>query len=128
MMKFLLISILVATLATGAVFGLATMGHEADHMTNCFASLAQGVLCPQFSGLLDLVTFHFNVLARLSSAIFGPIFFVLGVFTFLLFGRIIFITQPIRNQAQQSRRLDAQNFSQHQSQLTHWLALLVTDN
>ena len=121
-MKFLLISILMVTLAIGAVFGLMTMSHEGDHMVNCFASLAQGVFCPQFASLLDLVAFHFNVLGNLSSAVFGSMIFAIAGFVVLFFAKHFYISPPAVNFARQ-RIFNIKNFSQCRSRMTRWLSL-----
>lgn len=121
-MKLLIVAILIIFLAAGAVFGLMAMSHEGEHMGNCFASLAQGVFCPQFSGLLDLIAFHSNVLTELSSAIFESIVFVLGSFV-ILFLAGSYLAKPAGNLTYQTQRSNPKNFSQYQARLTRWLSL-----
>ena len=124
LMKFLLVLMLMATLATGAVFGLATMSHEGDHMINCFASLAQGVFCPQFASLLDLISFHFNALGNLSSAIFESLSFTIAGFIILLLAKYFYIFPPAGSPVRRAQEFNAKNFSQCRSRLTRWLSLL----
>ena len=122
-MKFLIVLVLMAVLSAGAVFGLATMSHEGDHMINCFASLAQGVFCPQFASLLDLIAFHFNALGSLSSAVLGSMIFAIAGFAFLFFAKHFYTSPPAVNFARQ-RVFNIKNFSQCRSRMTRWLSLL----
>ena len=120
-MKLIVITILTVTLAGGVMFGLATMSHS-EHMVNCFASLAQGVFCPQFASLLDLVAFHFNVLGNLSSAVFGSMIFAIAGFVVLFFAKHFYISPPAVNFARQ-RIFNIKNFSQCRARMTRWLSL-----
>lgn len=122
-MKSLIVAVLIIFLAAGAVFGLMAMSHEGEHMGNCFASLARGVLCPQFSGLLDLVNFHFNVLAGLSSAIFNQAALILNIFAVLLFIGLFYIVRPDGCCAYRLSKSKINNSSQYQSRLIQWLSL-----
>ena len=122
-MKFFLIFTLIVVLAVGAIFGLMTMSYEGDHMVNCFASLAQGVFCPQFASLLDLVAFHFNVLGNLSSAVFGSMVFAIAGFAVIFFTKSFYAPSPVVNFARQ-RIFNIKNFSQCRSRMTRWLSLL----
>ena len=124
LMKFLLVLILMATLTIGAVFGLMTMSHSVGHMANCFASLAQGVFCPQFAGLLDFLAFHFNALSSLSSAIFESLSFTIAGFIILLLAKYFYIFPPAGSPVRQAQEFNAKNFSQCRSRLTRWLSLL----
>ena len=121
-MKLIVITILTVTLAGGVMFGLATMSHSTEHMVNCFASLAQGVFCPQFASLLDLVAFHFNVLGNLSSAVFGSMIFAIAGFVVLFFAKHFYISPPAVNFARQ-RIFNIKNFSQCRARMTRWLSL-----
>src|SRR3989338_1716747 len=122
-MKLIVITILTVTLAGGVMFGLATMSHS-DHMVNCFASLAQGVFCPQFASLLDLISFHFNALGNLSSAIFESLSFTIAGFIILLLAKYFYIFLPAGSPVRQAQEFNAKNFSQCRSQMTRWLSLL----
>jgi len=122
-MKLIVITILTVTLAGGVMFGLATMSHSTEHMVNCFASLAQGVFCPQFASLLDLVAFHFNVLGNLSSAVFGSMVFAIAGFAVIFFTKSFYAPSPVVNFARQ-RIFNIKNFSQCRSRMTRWLSLL----
>ena len=122
-MKFLIVLVLIAVLSGGAVFGLATMSREGDHMINCFASLAQGVFCPQFASLLDLIVFHFNALGSLSSAVLGSMIFAIAGFAFLFFAKHFYTPPSVVNFARQ-RIPSIKNFSQCRSRMTRWLSLL----
>ena len=123
-MTFLIVLVLMAVLSVGAVFGLATMSHKGDHMVNCFASLAQGACCPQFASLLDLISFHFNALGNLSSAIFESLSFTIAGFIILLLAKYFYIFLPAGSSARQAQYFNTKNFSQCQSRLTRWLSLL----
>src|SRR3989344_4055772 len=122
-MKLIVITILTVTLAGGVMFGLATMSHSTEHMVNCFASLAQGVFCPQFASLLDLVAFHFNVLGNLSSAVFGSMVIAVAGFAVLFFAEHFYTSPPAVNFSRQ-QIFNVKNFSQCRSRMTRWLSLL----
>lgn len=84
-MKFLLITILLASFIGIAVFGLfgmnTVMADMQSHENGCVLAISQGMDCPEQINPIDYIAFHFNVFRNFSAIVFSNGFFVL----FLLF-------------------------------------------
>lgn len=79
-MKSFLTCFIILGFASVAILSIFTMGYGENGHRGCLAAAANGGNCPEETGFLSFLNFHFNAFKSFSTAIFGDSSFSLAFF------------------------------------------------
>jgi len=121
-MKSSLSILILFAIVSIAILGAFSMGFMGEHSQGCWASVANGVACPESMSPLASIDFHSNAFAKFSLAVFQNTFLlVLLMAALLIVAKVILLKEiPIFGRFRFANAVSKLN----RHKFTRWLSLL----
>lgn len=126
-MKLSLSILILSVIVFIAVFGVFSMNGVMEHGFNCWATVSNGVACPESMSPFASVDFHFNAIEKFSLAIFqntSLLILLLVISLFIIAGIFILKENLIKNHLRFVFRFANLIFKLSRNKFNYWLSLL----